>query len=283
MTPSGVDGATGGQGGAHGADGAAWSAPGAGPGPGPGAGSGGVPDVLVVDDEAAIVDLVALTLRSAGFAVRTAATGRMAMSLVDESLPDLIVLDVMLPDIDGFTIQSTLAQQGVSTPVLFLSARDAVRDKVRGLTLGAYDYMTKPFSPDELVARARSVLRRSEVEAAGDDGRLTFADLVLDENTHEAWRGDRALQLTPTEFRLLRYLLINERRVLSKAQLLDNVWHYDFDGNGHVVENFISYLRKQVDAEGPPLIHTVRGVGYCLRLPSGASAGGPPAHGAGSP
>jgi len=276
MTPNVLDGATGGRGGPDGAVGATWNAS----GPPPGT---VVADVLVVDDEAAIVDLVALTLRSAGFSVRTAATGRMAMNLVSESLPDLIVLDVMLPDIDRFTIQSTLAQQGVTTPVLFLSARDAVRDKVRGLTLGAYDYMTKPFSPDELVARARSVLRRSEAESAGDDGRLTFADLVLDENTHEAWRGDRPLQLTPTEFRLLRYLLINERRVLSKAQLLDNVWHYDFDGNGHVVENFISYLRKQVDAEGPPLIHTVRGVGYCLRLPSGASAGGPPAHGAGSP
>ncbi|HMG40750.1 MAG TPA: response regulator transcription factor [Acidimicrobiales bacterium] len=231
------------------------------------------PDVLVVDDEAAIVDLVALTLRGAGFAVRTAATGRQAMALVAESEPELIVLDVMLPDIDGFAIQSTLAQRGVTTPVLFLSARDAVRDKVRGLTLGAYDYMTKPFSPDELVARTRSVLRRSEADTRVDDGRLTFANLVLDENTHEAWRGDRALQLTPTEFRLLRCLLINERRVLSKAQLLDNVWHYDYDGNGHVVENFISYLRKQVDAEGPPLIHTVRGVGYCLRLPSA----GPPA------
>jgi two-component system OmpR family response regulator len=226
---------------------------------------------------------VALTLRGAGFAVRTAATGRHAMALVAESPPELIVLDVMLPDIDGFTIQSTLAQQGVATPVLFLSARDAVRDKVRGLTLGAYDYMTKPFSPDELVARARSVLRRSEAEQAGnDDGRLTFADLVLDENTHEAWRGDRPLQLTPTEFRLLRYLLINERRVLSKAQLLDNVWHYDFDGNGHVVENFISYLRKQVDAEGPPLIHTVRGVGYCLRLPSPTSAPSPTSGAGGS-
>jgi two-component system OmpR family response regulator len=231
------------------------------------------PDVLVVDDEAAIVDLVALTLRGAGFAVRTAATGRQAMALVAESEPELIVLDVMLPDIDGFAIQSTLAQQGVATPVLFLSARDAVRDKVRGLTLGAYDYMTKPFSPDELVARTRSVLRRSEADTRVDDGRLTFADLVLDENTHEAWRGDRPLQLTPTEFRLLRCLLVNERRVLSKAQLLDNVWHYDYDGNGHVVENFISYLRKQVDAEAPPLIHTVRGVGYCLRLPSA----GPPA------
>jgi len=239
--------------------------------------------VLVVDDEENIAFLVCSALRLEGYDTQSAGSGQDATSLVRAKAPDLIVLDVMLPDIDGFTIQSTLAQQGVSTPVLFLSARDAVRDKVRGLTLGAYDYMTKPFSPDELVARARSVLRRSEVEAAGDDGRLTFADLVLDENTHEAWRGDRALQLTPTEFRLLRYLLINERRVLSKAQLLDNVWHYDFDGNGHVVENFISYLRKQVDAEGPPLIHTVRGVGYCLRLPSGASAGGPPAHGAGSP
>jgi two-component system OmpR family response regulator len=224
------------------------------------AGTGDPPDVLVVDDEAAIVDLVALTLRGAGFSVRTAVNGRQAMALVAESPPELIVLDVMLPDVDGFTIQSTLAQNGVTTPVLFLSARDAVRDKVRGLTLGAYD---------------RSVLRRSEAESTGDDdGRLVFADLALDENTHEAWRGDRPLQLTPTEFRLLRYLMINERRVLSKAQLLDNVWHYDFDGNGHVVENFISYLRKQVDADGPPLIHTVRGVGYCLRLPS-AGPGSP--------
>ncbi len=226
------------------------------------------PYVLVVDDEPSIADLVAVTLRDDGFVVRTAPAARDALDLLHRSIPELIVLDVMLPDMDGFELLRQLGDRGLAVPVLFLTARDAVGDKVRGLTLGAYDYMTKPFSPIELVARVRSVLRRSQ-EPTGTDHRLVFADLELDDETHEAWRGGRALQLTPTEFKLLRYLLRNPRRVLSKAQILDQVWAYDYDGDAHVVENFISYLRKQVDRDGEPLIHTVRGVGYCLRLPSG--------------
>jgi len=223
------------------------------------------PYILVVDDENAIAELVAMTLRDDGFIVRTASTGRLALAMLAESTPEMIVLDVMLPDIDGFAIQTRLVEENQAIPVLFLTARDGVGDKVKGLTLGAYDYMTKPFSPVELVARVRSVLRRSVTDTASQNSRLFYADLELDQETHEVWRSQRQLQLTPTEFRLLRYLLLNPRRVLSKTQILDHVWNYDFDGTAHVVENFISYLRKQVDAEGEPLIHTVRGVGYCLR------------------
>jgi two-component system, OmpR family, response regulator len=226
------------------------------------------PHVLVVDDEEPIAELIAMTLRDGGFQVRTTNDGRSALALMESSPPDLVVLDVMLPDIDGFSLQARATDRGHRVPVLFLTARDSVDDKVRGLTLGAYDYMTKPFSPMELVARARSVLRRSDGPAAPDGSRLRYADLELDQETHEAWRAGRPLQLTPTEFRLLRYLMLNPRRVLSKFQILDNVWDYDFDGDAHVVENYISYLRKQIDADGEPLIHTVRGVGYCLRTPA---------------
>lgn len=226
------------------------------------------PHVLVVDDEEPIAELIAMTLRDDGFQVRTTNDGRSALSLLATSPPDLMVLDVMLPDIDGFAVQARVADQGRPVPVLFLTARDSVDDKVRGLTLGAYDYMTKPFSPMELVARARSVLRRSYGPPAPGGSRLSFADLELDQETHEAWRAGRSLRLTPTEFRLLRYLMLNPRRVLSKYQILDHVWDYEFDGDAHVVENYISYLRKQVDAQGVSLIHTVRGVGYCLRSPS---------------
>jgi two-component system, OmpR family, response regulator len=225
------------------------------------------PQVLVVDDEEPIAELIAMTLRDDGFHVRTTNDGRSALAQLASSPPDLMVLDVMLPDIDGFAVQARVADQARPVPVLFLTARDSVDDKVRGLTLGAYDYMTKPFSPMELVARARSVLRRSDGAPVPTNSRLTYSDLELDQETHEAWRAGRLLQLTPTEFRLLRYLMLNPRRVLSKYQILDHVWDYDFDGDAHVVENYISYLRKRVDAEGEPLIHTVRGVGYCLRAP----------------
>lgn len=228
----------------------------------------GRPYALVVDDEEPIAQLIAMTLRDDGFRVRTAGDGRSALAVLATAPPDLVVLDVMLPDIDGFAIQARVAERARPLPVLFLTARDSVDDKVRGLTLGAYDYMTKPFSPLELVARARSVLRRSGTQPAADRSRLTYADLELDQDTHEAWRAGRALRLTPTEFRLLRYLLLNPRRVLSKSQILDHVWEYDFDGDSHVVENYISYLRKQVDAVGEPLIHTIRGVGYTLRVPA---------------
>jgi two-component system OmpR family response regulator len=200
--------------------------------------------------------------------VTTAASGREALAAVTSVRPQLLVLDVMLPDLDGFEVQRRLTSQRLGIPVLFLTARDATEDKVRGLTMGGDDYVTKPFSLEELVARIRAVLRRTG-GAPPDSGRLAFADLELDDDTHEVWRGTTPITLTPTEFKLLRYLLTNARRVVSKAQILDHVWHYDFGGDSNVVETYISYLRKKVDAADPPLIHTVRGIGYTLRLPAG--------------
>ncbi|HVL82208.1 MAG TPA: response regulator transcription factor [Actinomycetota bacterium] len=225
--------------------------------------------VLVVDDEANITDLVATALRYEGFETATAQSGREGLRRVEDFHPHLVVLDVMLPDLDGFEVLRRLRDGGRPTPVLFLTARDAVEDRVRGLTTGGDDYLTKPFSLEELVARVRAVLRRAH-GAPGAASRLTFADLELDEETHEVWRSGRAISLTATEFKLLRYLMGNPRRVLSKAQILDHVWNYDFGGDANVVETYISYLRRKVDAEGPPLIHTIRGVGYSLRLPQGA-------------
>jgi two-component system OmpR family response regulator len=224
--------------------------------------------ILVVDDEESIALLVATVLRYEGFEVRTAAGGRQALAAVADFRPHLVVLDVMLPDLDGFEVQRRLAGDGGErVPVVFLTARDATEDAVRGLTLGADDYVTKPFSLEELLARIRAVLRR----AYGDSGRqgpLRFADLELDEETREVRRAGAPVRLTPTEFNLLRYLMQNARRVLSKAQILDQVWRYDFNGDSNVVETYISYLRRKVDGGGgPPLIHTVRGVGYSLRLP----------------
>jgi two-component system OmpR family response regulator len=222
--------------------------------------------VLVVDDESNITDLVCTALRYEGFEVAAAHDGREALTAVDTFRPDLIVLDVMLPDVDGFEVQRRLLDRGRPVPVVFLTARDATEDKVRGLTIGGDDYVTKPFSLEELVARVRSVLRRVRGAAPASD-RLRFADLEMDEDAHEVWRGDRAIDLTATEFSLLRFLLMNPRRVLSKAQILDHVWHYDFGGDPAIVETYISYLRKKVDVVEPHLIHTVRGVGYVLRLP----------------
>jgi len=227
---------------------------------------GGSAKVLVVDDESNITDLVATALRYEGFEVAAAHDGREALTAVESFRPDLIVLDVMLPDVDGFEVQRRLLDRGRSTPVVFLTARDATEDKVRGLTIGGDDYVTKPFSLDELVARIRSVLRRVQGATPAAE-RLRFADLEMDEDAHEVWRGNRAIELTATEFSLLRFLLMNPRRVLSKAQILDHVWHYDFGGDPAIVETYISYLRKKVDAVEPHLIHTVRGVGYVLRLP----------------
>ena len=222
--------------------------------------------VLVVDDEANITDLVATALRYEGFDVSTAGDGRTALSLVESFRPHVIVLDVMLPDLDGFEVQRRLVERGQRAPVLFLTARDATEDKVHGLTIGGDDYVTKPFSLEELIARIRTVLRRAG-EITGGSERLRFADLVMDEDTHEVWRGQREVELTPTEFGLLRLLLSNPRRVLSKSQILDHVWQYDFGGDASIVETYVSYLRKKVDVEQPHLIHTVRGVGYVLRLP----------------
>jgi two-component system OmpR family response regulator len=191
------------------------------------------------------------------------------MTAAADFRPELIVLDVMLPDYDGFEVTRRLRADGLRIPVVFLTARDATEDKVNGLTIGGDDYVTKPFSLEELVARVRAVLRRSRGARDDEGGRLTFSDLELDEDTHEVFRAGQSVSLTATEFKLLRYLMLNPRRVLSKAQILDHVWAYDFDGDAGVVETYISYLRKKVDKVKPPLIHTVRGVGYTLRLPSG--------------
>jgi two-component system OmpR family response regulator len=224
--------------------------------------------VLVVDDEPNIVDVISMALRYEGFEVDSAGTGAEAIAAVGTQRPALLVLDVMLPDFDGFEVARRLAAAHVDVPIIFLTARDSTEDKVHGLTLGGDDYVTKPFSLEELVARIRTILRRAGLsEDAGS--KLLFADLELDEDAHEVNRGRRAIELTATEFRLLRYLMLNPRRVLTRAQLLDHVWNYDFGGDARVLETYISYLRKKVDVEEPPLIHTVRGVGYTLRLPRG--------------
>jgi two-component system OmpR family response regulator len=221
--------------------------------------------VLVVDDEAAIADLVATALRYEGFETKTAGDGRAALEAVESFRPDLVVLDVLLPDLDGFEVQRRLGDRGLRVPVLFLTARDATEDKVRGLTLGGDDYVTKPFSLEELVARIRAVLRRAQ--GAAPTERLVFEDLEMDEEAHEVSRAGHPIDLTPTEFALLRYFLLNPRRVLSKEQILDHVWHYDFGGDASIVETYMSYVRKKVEGDGPRLLHTVRGIGYVLRLP----------------
>jgi two-component system OmpR family response regulator len=220
--------------------------------------------VLVVDDEASIVDAVATALRYEGFDVREAVTGRAALASAQEDPPDLVVLDVMLPDLDGLEVTRRLRADGIRVPILFLTARDSVEDKVAGLTVGGDDYVTKPFSLAEIVARAHAILRRTQGEQNGD-GQLRFADVVLDQDTHEVWRASNVVRLTATEFNLLRFFLLNPRRVLSKSQILDHVWHYDFGGDPNVVETYVSYLRKKLDQHGPPLIQTIRLVGYSLR------------------
>jgi two-component system, OmpR family, response regulator len=224
--------------------------------------------VLVVDDELNITELVSLALRYEGFEVKSAADGREALRAVREFDPSVVILDVRLPDTDGFEVCRRLRAGGNHTPVIFLTARDSTEDKIAGLTIGGDDYLTKPFSLDELIARVRAIVRRIDLGRGEASGRLQFADLVLDEDTLEVRRGPRPIVLTPTEFRLLRFLMLNSGHVLSKTQILDHVWQYDFGGDGNVVETFISYLRKKVDAEGEPLIHTVRGFGYSLRLPA---------------
>ncbi len=224
-----------------------------------------LPRILVVDDERSITDLVAMALKYEGFSVQTAASARDGRRAVMEFRPQLIVLDIGLPDDDGFTFVQRLITDGLKVPVIFLTARDATEDKVHGLTVGGDDYVTKPFSIDELVARIRVVLRRRDGEQGGP--RLTLSDLEMNEETHEVLRAGRPVELTRTEFRLLRYLLINAGRVLSRTQILDHVWNYDFGGDASVLETYISYLRRKIDNVEPPLIHTVRGVGYVLRVP----------------
>lgn len=222
--------------------------------------------VLVVDDEPNIVDVVSMALRHNGFDVAQAETGAAALARVRDWHPNVLVLDVMLPDIDGFEVARRLAAERIRVPILFLTARDATTDKVWGLTTGGGDYVTKPFSLEELVARLRNIVRRNAGEQT--TGRLTFADLELDEETREVSRGGRPIELTATEYRLLHYFMANPRRVLTRAQLLEHVWSYDFAGDARVLETYVSYLRKKIDGEGPPLLHTIRGVGYSLRLPS---------------
>jgi two-component system OmpR family response regulator len=227
------------------------------------------PRILVVDDEKSISDLISTSLRFVGFEVRTAATGAEALTVAEVFKPHAVVLDVMMPDLDGFEVCRQLRSEGLNVGVLFLTAKDGMDDKVTGLTIGGDDYMTKPFSLEELVARLRALLRRiGVVEIDTDDEKIRFADLELNEATHEVHRAGHLLEMSPTEFQLLRYLLINADRVVSKAQILDHVWQYDFRGDAGIVETYISYLRKKVDSFDPPLIHTVRGVGYRLRLPA---------------
>src|SRR5215468_248660 len=226
--------------------------------------------ILVVDDEPNICALLSATLRLTEFEVRTASGGSEALIAAEEFEPDLVVLDVMLPDLDGFQVARRL-RASRQVPVLFLTARDAVEDRISGLTVGADDYVTKPFSLEEVVLRIRAILRRSQVASpSDDDGVLRYADLELDEEAHEVRRAGKLVDLSPTEFNLLRYLMVNAGRVVSKAQILDRVWSYDFGGDGRIVESYVYYLRRKIDKYGPALIHTVRGVGYALRLPRGA-------------
>jgi two-component system OmpR family response regulator len=224
--------------------------------------------LLVVDDEANICALLSATLRLTGYDVRVAAGGHEALVAAAEFDPDLVVLDVMLPDLDGFQVAQRLRAAGQPVPVLFLTARDAVEDRISGLAVGGDDYVTKPFSLEEVVLRIRAILRRSRGESpAIAKSTLCYADLEMDEEAHEVRRASRLIDLSPTEFNLLRYLLINAGRVVSKAQILERVWNYDFGGDGRIVESYVYYLRRKIDTTGPPLIHTVRGVGYSLRLP----------------
>ena len=232
------------------------------------------PFVLAVDDEEHITELLAMGLGFNGFEVERAASGRAALAAIERRRPDLIILDVMLPDLDGFDVARRLRQDervGTRVPVIFLTARDATADKVEGLRLGVDDYVTKPFSIEELIERVKAVLRRSSGVGPGER-KLAYHDLVLDEDTRDVWRGGRLIELTPTEYKLLHFLLSNARRVLTREQILEAVWDYTFAGNASVLETYISYLRHKVDDVDPPLIHTVRGVGYSLRLPPGSES-----------
>jgi two-component system, OmpR family, response regulator len=223
--------------------------------------------ILVVDDEKNISDLISTSLRFVGFDVRTAENGSQALAIAEEYKPHALILDIMLPDVDGIEVCRQLRADGQNVGVLFLTARDTVNDKVQGLTIGGDDYMTKPFSLEELIARLRALLRRiGVIPMETDDEKIRFADLELDEATHEVRRAGKLIDLSRTEFVLLRYLMINADRVVSKSQILDHVWQYDFGGDAGIVETYISYLRKKIDIYEPHLIHTVRGVGYRMRI-----------------
>jgi two-component system OmpR family response regulator len=221
--------------------------------------------VLVVDDEENLTELLRMALRYEGWDVRSAGTGMAAVRAAREFQPDAVALDMMLPDFDGMEVLRRMRADNPNVPVLFLTARDAVEDRVAGLTAGGDDYVTKPFSLEEVVARLRALMRRTAIMNEGSDSVLTVGDLTLDEDSHEVTRGGQQIALTATEFELLRYLMRNPRRVLSKAQILDRVWNYDFGGQANVVELYISYLRKKIDAGRQPMIHTMRGVGYVLK------------------
>ncbi|MEV6035601.1 response regulator transcription factor [Nonomuraea sp. NPDC052116] len=224
--------------------------------------------VLVVDDEPDIVEVLETVLLQEGWRVRAAGDGMTAVRAAEEFVPDAVVLDVMLPDLDGLEIMRRIRERLPEVCVLFLTARDAVEDRVAGITAGGDDYVTKPFSLDEVLARLNGLLRRAGMARAGNGTRLVVADLVMDVEAREVTRAGTLIDLTPTEFDLLRLLMLNPRRVLSKAQILDHVWSYDFGGQAHVVELYVSYLRKKIDAGREPLLHTVRGVGYVLKPPA---------------
>ena len=238
--------------------------------------------LVVVDDEPSIRDLLVASLHFAGFEVTTAASGSEAIEVIEKTKPDLIVLDVMLPDIDGFTVTSRIRQEGIDAPVLFLTARDDTQDKVMGLTVGGDDYVTKPFSLEEVVARIKAILRRTR-EYEEDDPLIRVGDLEINEDSHDVTRAGQPIGLSPTEYKLLRYLMDNEGRVLSKAQILDHVWQYDWGGDAAIVESYISYLRKKVDGikvkdqdgrlrKVTPLIETKRGIGYMIRSPKDSTS-----------
>ena len=221
--------------------------------------------VLVVDDEPMLGELLTTALRYEGWHVESALNGHAAIRTAATLDPDVVVLDVMLPDMSGFDVLRRLRDTNPRIPVLFLTARDAVEDRIAGLTAGGDDYVTKPFSLEEVVARLRALLRRAGAATASQDARLVVGDLVLDEDSHEVFRGGEEIHLTATEFELLRYFMRNPRRVLSKAQILDRVWHYDFGGQANIVELYVSYLRRKIDKGRPPMIHTLRGAGYVLK------------------
>jgi two-component system, OmpR family, response regulator len=234
--------------------------------------------VLVVDDEPNILALLSASLRLSGFEVHSADSAAGALNIAAQVQPDIVVLDVMLPDCDGFTLARRLREQHEQLPVLFLTARDGVDDRIAGLTAGGDDYVTKPFSLEELVLRLRAILRRTQPARNGEQSAtaISYADLVLDEEAHEVRRAGQLVQLSPTEFNLLRYLMINAGKVVSKSQILERVWNYDFGGDSRIVESYISYLRRKIDRTSLPLIHTIRGVGYTLRLPRDALGNGVP-------
>nr|GLK36009.1 DNA-binding response regulator [Rhodococcus wratislaviensis] len=224
--------------------------------------------VLVVDDEPNILELLSVSLRFQGFEVATASTGAEGLDTARTFRPDAVILDVMMPGMDGFGLLKRLRADGVDAPVLFLTAKDAVEDKISGLTLGADDYVTKPFSLEEVVTRLRVILRRAgKVSVEEQSARIKFADIELDDDTREVWKAGDLVSLSPTEFTLLRYFMVNAGTVLSKPRILDHVWNYDFGGEIGVVESYVSYLRRKVDTGETPLIHTLRGVGYVMREP----------------